>query len=302
MCRCGGFGGGGGGGGTGNLSGNLTIHKIPVASGLHTLVDGIFEQASGDTVALLHGSLNTQADQGLTIIKNAAGSGPVGNSTYFETQRGTLAAPAALQDGDDIFALLGYGYNGVNLFQAGYIKIVVDGTPSAGNCPAAIELWTSDQAGDDPTLGLRQNPDGSAESNLPFTAKDEFTAEDVATFNDKIVINNRTQNRYEALAIVTGAVAVDASLSNWFDLAVGAAAAFAIPTNPIQGGVMQVRIRMGGAFAVTFSSASGGYRFVNDVAPTFDAADGTYYLFFEYNDLDTIWDCVGGPRGPFGAS
>lgn len=141
------------------------------------------------------------------------------------------------------------------------------------------------------------NGSGDVEANGPVVLND------LATFNDVIVINKRTQNRYEALAIVTGDVDVDASLSNWFDLAVGADAEFQVPTNPIQGGVMQVRVRMGGAFAVTFDETpSGGYRFANGEEPVFAVTDATYYLFFEWNDLDTVWDCVGGPRGPFGGS
>lgn len=296
----------GGGGSTGNLSGDLTNHFVPVASGLHTLVNGIIEQVGSDTIARVHGAINTQVDGDNPAVIKAAQAGS-GNTVQLLTSRGSLASPSVLLDGDEVIGLFGYGYNGTNFYNAGYFQLKVDGSPSAGNCPGRWELWTLDADGDS-FLGLAQNPDGTLESTRGFTALETLEAvgdstlgvvevNGVATFNEKIEIDKTTQNRYQALSIVTAEIDVDASLSNWYDVVVVTDAEFQTPSNPDSGRIMQFRIRKGGAGAVTFDA---GYRFL--ATPDLTSADGTYYLFFEYHDLDAVWDCVGDPRGPFGAS
>ncbi len=289
MCCGGGFGGGGGGGGTGNLSGTLTEGFIPVASGVHALDDSPIEIIDG--VAVSH-DLNFEVEQGnageaAISVRSVKTTDPDPNF-YSIAARGTVDVPLVLGANDVMLNLQGKGYTGTDYAASSSLKLLVDGTPSAGVMPGRWEFNTLDEDNFE-RVAFVINADGTAKFNFD------------ATFEAPVTVNSRTINRYQALTVVASEIDIDASLSDWFDVEITAATEFQTPTNPVEGGKMKIRIRLNGTLGLnpTFDA---GYRFVSDVAPVFIDSASTYYMYFEYNEIDEVWDCVGGPRGPFGGS
>jgi hypothetical protein len=75
-------------------------------------------------------------------------SGGVNSGPWIDQKlaRGTQATPAAVQVGDYICGLTGYGYDGVGFTSATTIYAIVDGAVSAGNVPASWVIATSSVA------------------------------------------------------------------------------------------------------------------------------------------------------------
>jgi hypothetical protein len=278
MCGCNGF-QGGGGGGSGNLSGTLTGGVLPVASGLHTLIDSVVSESADGIV--VQGNIEArQSDDAPSRIDQANdGQGP---QVYLIGARGNLGALAAVVDEFQITALRAFAYGGATYVNSAAMRFVVTGAPVAGQVPTRVELLTMDDAGA-LRVGLVQNPDASI------------------TSTECLRIEKTTQNRYETLSVAAGQIDIDAALSDWFDVEITAAAEFQQPTNPIPGGKMKIRIRLNGSLGLNPTFVS-DYRFPSDAAPVFVDSASTYYMDFVYNEVDTCWDCVSGPVGPFGGS
>lgn len=297
MC-CGGF-GSPGGGGTGNIVGTLTADFYPVATGVNTIADGAIFDNSGSEIEVQQRSARIYKDgPGPNVLSLEA----AGNGSYAQflgkAAEGTVAAPTVLPDGATILLLEGASYDGAVYQDAGYLKLLRDG----GGQAAKWELHSFDAAGVD-TLGFVQNPDGTIDSMEAWTAQGDATVEgvftangtsdfnDVATLNARLVINTDTLNRFELLAIVAGNIAVDAELSDWFDLILSANATLTTPIGQAAGKKFMLRVRNNGGFTLGYG---GGYRFSGGIAPVVSAGAGdTSYLYFVYNEISSVWDMLG---------
>lgn len=64
--------------------------------------------------------------------------------TTFKTRSTTdTSADVIVQNGDELFSIMGYGADGVNYIAGAGIKIKVDGTPGVGDMPGRIEFYTT---------------------------------------------------------------------------------------------------------------------------------------------------------------
>lgn len=79
-------------------------------------------------------------DRGLTIQQ--ANNSPAASIVSIKRSRGTEAAPAAVQSGDNIVAFHGQTYDGTQWITPASFMYVVDGTPSAGSVPTAMIFKT----------------------------------------------------------------------------------------------------------------------------------------------------------------
>lgn len=92
-------------------------------------------------------------------------------------------------------------------------------------------------------------------------------------------------------------VAVNASLGNEYDLTLGGNRTIGVPSNPVNGQSIRMRVRQpasGGPFTVTWSSGVGGYSFGASSAPTLStAASACDLIAFDYDSVKQQWMCCG---------
>lgn len=73
--------------------------------------------------------------------------------------RGDHTTPTVVQSGDNIWRMVGAGYDGTDYAQAGEIRIDVDGTPGSNDMPGRIVFSTSQDGAQSPTEALRISQD-----------------------------------------------------------------------------------------------------------------------------------------------
>jgi len=270
-CCGGGF--SGGAGGSGNLSGNLNSPQMPVASGPHTLVDTQMKFIIDPTTPIANMEGNRNASLGLIGAGVEVGFPP--EFSVRGARGGSIAAPAAVQDGDLLGDFRSYGYL-AGYSGGGYLRFGVDGVPAAGV----------------PTRGLLISTDSAGAQKLvaEFNARGEFY-----TYGP-LVVGTRSKLTPASLGIAAGLVALDANLSDFYRLTVTGNCTISNPTNFAAGRKFLLRLKMGGAFTVSFDTAfkfSGG-------APTIDTTLNSFtYLGFFANEDGNTWDCIGPAIGPF---
>lgn len=126
----------------------------------HNLILG----ADGDGVHTINGSSVTSGLE----IHSEGGTDPDGVSVHRHTastqlgghflglrSRGTHASPTIVQSGDSLARFMGTGFDGTDYAQGAQIAMRVDGTPGANDMPGRIDLETSADGAQTPTVALR---------------------------------------------------------------------------------------------------------------------------------------------------
>ena len=96
-------------------------------------------------------SINQDASSVTTAnIRNvsANSSASIGARSFFDTARGTLASMSAVQNGDVIYEIVARGHDGTDFEEAGWIRILADGTVSDNVVPAKFAIGVASSAGD----------------------------------------------------------------------------------------------------------------------------------------------------------
>lgn len=116
--------------------------KLHVGSTINSVLNGGFMGS-----AVFSGTGAGGANKGLFVVGSsdiANGDRPLVGSVR---TRGTLTAPTAVQNGDQLFSFLGAAFDGSNLQYPAMIDFNVDGAVSAGVIPASIDFFTGTNAG-----------------------------------------------------------------------------------------------------------------------------------------------------------
>ncbi len=273
MCCGGGFGGGGGGGSTGNISGDLTVEKIPYASGAHTLADSPLRRYGADAV-MVSGRYMSEDNSGTPWAKQCASAGGV-LDINFKASAGTLAAPVAVAEDDFIGGFNWQAYDGVSFGDVAAQVLQVDGPVSPGVIPTSMAFRVHDLAG------------------VPFDPI-TYRASGAAELRANLEVYKSSRKIYTTLPTTAGLVHVDALVSDFYRVHVDVNIQLKNPTNALEGQVFQIRFKQtaGGGHTISFDTQ---YRFPDGVEPTLSAADGaTDYMAFQYNEEDAMWDFAGG--------
>jgi len=155
---------------TGNVTGNITGSVLgdvqgSVFGGDSTqLIDGNLSRVVGDVInnaisskaITLAGSgagltINTlqNADDNFDLFTvNCAKDSSVGSSINYSRSRGTLVAPTALQDQDEIMSMYFFGTDAsANKQVSAVIATYADGTPGASTVPGTLRIATANSTG-----------------------------------------------------------------------------------------------------------------------------------------------------------
>lgn len=138
------------------------------------------------------------------------------------------------------------------------------------------------QAADVPTLNQNTTGNAATATNLAGGATvPAYLAPQVITLTDGTT------------------VALNAAQGNVFDWSIGANGnELSVPSNSVNGQVITIRITYVGAYTPAFASATGGFSFGTDGAPTWTATSGQLDLVaFEYASAISAWCCVGWKLG-----
>ncbi len=135
-----------------DASGNVGIGTASPASKLHVY------DTSGAGTYRATSTIETNGEGALSIVNADNTSAWLNPEIWLKRARGTLAAPAIVQNGDSLGAIHAYGYDGVDydIWGAG-IEFTVDGTPGVNDMPTKIDFITV--------------PDGSATAVERMTIK-----------------------------------------------------------------------------------------------------------------------------------
>lgn len=135
-----------------DASGNVGIGTASPASKLHVY------DTSGAGTYRATSTIETNGEGALSIVNADNTSAYLNPEIWLKRARGTLAAPAIVQNGDSLGAIHAYGYDGVDydIWGAG-IEFTVDGTPGVNDMPTKIDFITV--------------PDGSATAVERMTIK-----------------------------------------------------------------------------------------------------------------------------------
>ncbi|MDX2266139.1 MAG: DUF2793 domain-containing protein [Hyphomicrobiales bacterium] len=114
-------------------------------------------------------TFSVDADNGKgDIVFNGYSDTPLAGSQFqFNRRRGALGTPAAVDNGDLLFALQGQGWDGAALRNACQLWGRVDGTVSSGVVPGRWEFYATDTAG---AAGLRMTLKGDGRLGIGVTS------------------------------------------------------------------------------------------------------------------------------------
>ncbi|RME59707.1 hypothetical protein D6779_03675, partial [Candidatus Parcubacteria bacterium] len=127
-------GGGGGGDNDWTISGTQMYANTSVTSvGIGT--------TNPASASILHLANDGDTQLRIESASNARFDAP---NLYTKRARGTIAAPAVVQDSDFLLDLSALGYEGSTYYRAGEITVAVDGTPSGNRVPSKITFSTAD--------------------------------------------------------------------------------------------------------------------------------------------------------------
>jgi len=116
--------------------------KFQVAgSSYNVTVDSVGSLGLGRITSPL-GPLHFGTDTANNVYFDSSASSP-SNNYFFRASRGTLAAPTAVQDDNQIAVLYGQGYQNSGYRSAAAIGFLVDGTPSGSAVPGRIGFYTT---------------------------------------------------------------------------------------------------------------------------------------------------------------
>lgn len=137
--------------GNANFTYNAGTDVLQLSSGLATGTFAVGQCASmiisGAALAIPSFCSNSNF-QGNVEMHSTSAIAAGGSFLYGVRARGTLLAPATVQNGDNLLTIGGAGFDGTNYTWGAHIHFLADGTPSAGVLPGAIDIQTT--------------PDGSA--------------------------------------------------------------------------------------------------------------------------------------------
>ncbi len=105
-------------------------------------------------IAQLMLASNNGATNGVMNLIDYGGTAFGTRLTAFKTRASTTAASTIVQSGDDIFSLAGYGADGSAYRQAGYLKLIVDGTPGASDMPGRWVFATTPDGSATPAIAM----------------------------------------------------------------------------------------------------------------------------------------------------
>lgn len=105
----------------------------------------------------------------------------------------------------------------------------------------------------------------------------------------QLVIDKTSKKSRTVLVSVAGAVAIDASDSDFYSLTLTENSTLQAPSNAQEGRAFLLRVKNTGGFTLGFHAI---YRFSGGVPPV--VPDGAFsYLGFAYNEDDDFWDEIG---------
>jgi hypothetical protein len=111
----------------------------------------------------------------------------------------------------------------------------------------------------------------------------------------KFLAKNGIQIRPETSGTTSGTIAPNAAITDHFNLT-GISGAITLTTpsgTPTDGQKLLLKLEDNGtAAAITWTTASGGYRGVGNTLPTTTVAGKTLYIGCIYNAMDLFWDVV----------
>lgn len=94
--------------------------------------------------------------QGVIENHSYVAGGPTGGSRYYGVRsRGSIAAPAIVQSGDNLNSIYAAGYNGTNYSLAGQILFTVGNVPGAADMPGDLDFLLSPDGSQTPTSRLK---------------------------------------------------------------------------------------------------------------------------------------------------
>lgn len=125
---------------------NIDLTGIDLSAtqfGLGTIAPAGVLDANGDTDVFFRRFSSASADQAMDIISIRA--------------RGSQGTPSTVQSGDFLAKFLAMGRDGSDNEEAGYIALLVDGTPneSATDMPGRWDFATSPDGDDDPVVRMK---------------------------------------------------------------------------------------------------------------------------------------------------
>lgn len=94
-------------------------------------------------------------DPGGLSVHRHTNSTQLGGHILGIRSRGTHDTPTIVQDGNSLLRIMGVGYDGTDYAQGAQIAMRVDGTPGTNDMPTRIDLETSSDGGQTPTVALR---------------------------------------------------------------------------------------------------------------------------------------------------
>ena len=105
-----------------------------------------------NAIAALHASGTT--DLGGFVEERHSETAALGAHNLMLRSRGVEGAATVVQDGDILGRIISCGYDGTDFAQSVEIRTSVDGTPGSNDMPGKLEILTSADGGQTPTLAL----------------------------------------------------------------------------------------------------------------------------------------------------
>jgi hypothetical protein len=97
---------------------------------------------------------NSNIQGNLELHSYTSATPAAGAFIYGARSRGSITTPSAVTNGDNLLTLGGAGYDGTNYTWGAHIHLQVDGTPSAGVMPGAIDFQTTPTGSNTPASRL----------------------------------------------------------------------------------------------------------------------------------------------------
>jgi len=109
----------------------------------------------------------------LWLHRHSTTLAPILGSTRSHTDDATHAV---VQDGDQLFRLIGAGWDGADYAIGAEMRMVVDGTPGAGDMPTRIDFSVSPDGSETPATAMSINPNGTVTFDDPILGADGSAA------------------------------------------------------------------------------------------------------------------------------
>lgn len=110
--------------------------------------------------------------------------------------RGTLATPAAVQDGDELGQFIWRGFSGTGNRQSVAIRAEVDGTVTTSNVPGVLRIFIDDGIAAEEKVRITSNLDISNTKGALIVSRLTTTERDALTPVNGMIVYNTTTNAF----------------------------------------------------------------------------------------------------------